>query len=230
MQAQTNYRWLARDGWAHVEEWFNKLAELRSKPPNRQSQPLERDAARFAMGFDPNTARKRLMGLGPKQARNLWQWLGLTRYEIPLDSRVTDWINRNLTAKADGGRLSDENYYVSLLDYLQEVCDRADVLPCVFDAAAFDNSNSAAFANLAQSVNSSQLGTTTIPGYINRNRQITIRNTGLPGTDHLQYVYQVACTNCGHTYGANGSDLYDRKCPLCRAGVPGLPLALTAHA
>src|SRR5262249_3000065 len=32
-------------------------------------------------------------GFGPKQSRNLLTNLGLTRYEIPIDSRVTSWLN-----------------------------------------------------------------------------------------------------------------------------------------
>ena len=68
----------------------------------------------------------------------------------------------------------------------------------------------------------SSAGYTTQPGFINDNEQITVRNTGLPGTDHGQTVYQVACSRCGHNYGANGSDLHDRKCPKCQGGKPGL--------
>jgi hypothetical protein len=64
---------------------------------------------------------------------------------------------------------------------------------------------------------------TTEIGYANRNGQVVIRATGLPGTDHLQYIYQLACTGCGENYGANGSDLHERKCPLCQGGEPGLP-------
>jgi hypothetical protein len=63
---------------------------------------------------------------------------------------------------------------------------------------------------------------TTATGFVNRNGQVTVRHTGLPGTDHLQYVYQVACSECGHNYGANGSDIHDRKCPKCQQGAPGL--------
>ena len=37
----------------------------------------------------------RFKGFGPKQARNLLQALGLTRYEIPIDSRMIRWLNRN---------------------------------------------------------------------------------------------------------------------------------------
>ncbi|HUN86763.1 MAG TPA: hypothetical protein VMU48_20450 [Terracidiphilus sp.] len=59
-------------------------------------------------------------------------------------------------------------------------------------------------------------------GYINRNGQVVIRDTGLPGTDHLQRIYQLGCSACGHVYGANGSDIHERKCPSCQGGKPGL--------
>jgi hypothetical protein len=64
----------------------------------------------------------------------------------------------------------------------------------------------------------------TIPGTVNRNGQITIRNTGEPGTDFGSYKYQVACSNCGYNYGANGGDIWERKCPKCGSGKLGLPL------
>jgi hypothetical protein len=63
---------------------------------------------------------------------------------------------------------------------------------------------------------------TTTPGYINRNGQTVIRATGLPGTDHLQYIYVLRCGSCGNEYGANGSDVHIRKCPRCQGGMPGL--------
>lgn len=67
---------------------------------------------------------------------------------------------------------------------------------------------------------------TTKPGYVNSNGQITIRNMNQPGNDHLQHAYQVACSTCGYNYGANGSDLHDRKCPKCQGGRPGLPVEM----
>ncbi len=32
-------------------------------------------------------------GFGPKHSRNLLQGLGLSRFEIPIDSRITKWLN-----------------------------------------------------------------------------------------------------------------------------------------
>jgi hypothetical protein len=65
-------------------------------------------------------------------------------------------------------------------------------------------------------------GETTQPGYRNRNAQVVIRGTGLQGTDRGQYVYVLRCESCQIEYGANGSDIWDRKCPKCQGGRPGL--------
>lgn len=67
--------------------------------------------------------------------------------------------------------------------------------------------------------------TTTRIGYVNRNGQEVVRATNLPGTDHLQQIYVLRCRrpDCHFEYGANGSDLWQRKCPRCQGGMPGLP-------
>lgn len=64
-------------------------------------------------------------------------------------------------------------------------------------------------------------GTTKI-GYENRNRQVVIEATGLPGNDFFQKVYVLRCGICGREYGANGSDIWDRRCPGCQGGATGL--------
>ena len=56
---------------------------------------------------------------------------------------------------------------------------------------------------------------TTNVGYRNKNNQVFIRNTGKPGNDHNQKIYELLCHNeqtaaggiCGNLYGANGSDI-----------------------
>ncbi len=67
------------------------------------------------------------------------------------------------------------------------------------------------------------MASTTAPGFVNRNDQIVIRDTGQAGTDHLQRVYVLHCAKCDHVYGANGSDIHERKCPSCQGGAPGFP-------
>ena len=68
------------------------------------------------------------------------------------------------------------------------------------------------------------MGYSTKKDFINRNGQKNLGNTGKPGNDHLQYIYKMKCTECGHTYGANGSDIFERKCPAHQGGRPGLPI------
>ena len=65
---------------------------------------------------------------------------------------------------------------------------------------------------------------TTVPGYVNRNGQTVIRRTDMPGNDYNQVVYELECGGCGERYGANGSDIWQRKCPTCGGGRPGLSL------
>ena len=63
---------------------------------------------------------------------------------------------------------------------------------------------------------------TTRQGYRNRNGQVVVRRTQTPGNDHNQVVYELECRGCGYRYGANGSDIWQRKCPECGGGQPGL--------
>jgi predicted RNase H-like nuclease len=65
-------------------------------------------------------------------------------------------------------------------------------------------------------------GATVQVGYVNRNHQEVVRATGRPGTDHGQTVYVLRCELCKTQYGSNGSDNFQRKCPECQGGAPGL--------
>lgn len=79
-------------------------------------------------------------GLGPKQSRNLLQYLGLTRHEIPLDSRLVKWLNSNgFPLQLTAAGLSDPAYYEFVMDGVQALCKAAKVYPCIFDAAVFSS-------------------------------------------------------------------------------------------
>ena len=65
---------------------------------------------------------------------------------------------------------------------------------------------------------------TTTPGHVNKNGQQVLRRTDHLGNDHNQRVYALSCGACGHEYGANGSDIWLRRCPACQGGAPGLGL------
>ena len=88
----------------------------------------ERRAADF---FDD-----RFWGLGPKQARNMLQMLGLTRFVVPIDSRIVKWM-KDIGFPVSGGGLGDRGYYEFLEDGLQLLCHACDVSPCILDAAVF---------------------------------------------------------------------------------------------
>lgn len=61
-------------------------------------------------------------------------------------------------------------------------------------------------------------------GYVNRNGQRCAGHRGTPGNDHNQVAYRMECQRpgCGHVYGANGSDVFQRRCPKCQGGEPGI--------
>jgi hypothetical protein len=76
--------------------------------------------------------------------------------------------------------------------------------------------------SIARGARASSGGKTTKPGYVNKNGQEILQATDLPGNDHNQIVYVLRCESCGHRYGANGSDIWQRKCPACGGGAAGL--------
>ena len=97
-----------------------------------QTKTNERDLADYL--------KLKLKGFGPKQSRNFLQSLGLTKYEIPIDSRIINWLNNfGFPIKLSSVLLSDNDYYHFVSDGIQELCEKADIYPCVFDAVAFSS-------------------------------------------------------------------------------------------
>ena len=64
---------------------------------------------------------------------------------------------------------------------------------------------------------------TTQIGYVNRNNQRCEGHRRREGTDHCATAYKMVCQNCDNVYGANGQDVFQRKCPHCQDGEPGIP-------
>lgn len=119
----TNLRELEHGLWGKT---FAVFRELRST----QTVAAERKAANFV--------EDHFKGFGPKQSRNLLQSLGLTKYEIPIDSRITRWLNEiGFPVKLTAGGLSDRNYYNFVSEGFQQLCAKSRVYPCVLDAAIF---------------------------------------------------------------------------------------------
>lgn len=112
----------------HWKEISGQLEELRIN----QNIKTERKIAGYF--------QEKFKGIGPKQSRNLLQSLGFTRYEIPIDSRITKWLNSfGFPVKLTAQGLSDTNYYNFISDGIQHLCRKSNLYPCVLDAAIFSS-------------------------------------------------------------------------------------------
>lgn len=79
-------------------------------------------------------------GLGPKQSRNFIQWVGLSRYEIPLDSRVLKKLKElGCSFVPHATALSDETVYRFVQSGLQQIADEIGIYPCMLDACIFSS-------------------------------------------------------------------------------------------
>jgi hypothetical protein len=109
--------------WQDIER---ALESIKTSP----SMKTEREVARSLQG--------KLKGLGPKQSRNLIQWMGLSQYEIPLDSRIMKVLKElSFPVPLGANALANEEYYCFVEDGLQKMLSSINVLPCLFDACAF---------------------------------------------------------------------------------------------
>ena len=122
-EVETNLALLENSFWKHV---FRTIRPLYS--------PHSVDQERIAADFIKDS----FQGFGPKQSRNLLQSLGLTLYEIPIDSRITKWLNEfGFPVKLSATALADKHYYDFVSEGIQQLCAHCDVYPCVLDAAIF---------------------------------------------------------------------------------------------
>ena len=123
-QLSKNFNQLENEGWLPTLNQCNRLL----RPSLRET---ETEVATYI--------EKRFDGFGPKQSRNVLQALGLTRYEIPIDSRVANWLNKVLQFPfhVSAAALADRHYYRVILDAVCRLCEECEIAPCVLDAAIF---------------------------------------------------------------------------------------------
>jgi len=127
-----NYEILNSGEWERLEHLADELERQRRLNPVPSHFDLERKAARYMQDT--------FSGFGPKQSRNYWQSLGLTRYEFVLDSRVLKWLqNLGFPLPLSSMALGEEDYYCFISDLLRDWCVRVSVLPCLLDAAIFSS-------------------------------------------------------------------------------------------
>jgi hypothetical protein len=127
--ANKNLRILEAGGWNVLSDWADRLWEQRQAEARLDHYKLERDAAKYLQST--------LHGFGPKQSRNFWQSLLLTRYEFPVDSRILRWCSAKLDLELPTQGLADEAFYELIMDSFRDLCWQADIWPSVFDAAIF---------------------------------------------------------------------------------------------
>jgi thermostable 8-oxoguanine DNA glycosylase len=120
----SNIKKIQKDNWLIIET-LERLKGIDSKEEERKiADKLNND-------YD---------GFGPKQARNFLQTLGLSRYEIPIDSRITNWLNDfGFPVILTSSPLGDKGYYHFVSDGIQELCEKAEIYPCLLDAAIFSS-------------------------------------------------------------------------------------------
>jgi thermostable 8-oxoguanine DNA glycosylase len=129
-QIQVNWDRLENGGWKPLQDFAQRLEKQRLVAPDPAHYILERQVA-----VDTENL---LTGIGPKQARNFWQDLGLMRYEFVLDSRILKWLKKqNFPLPLSSSSLSENDFYHFVSDILRELCLQAGVLPCLLDAAIF---------------------------------------------------------------------------------------------
>jgi hypothetical protein len=123
-QAVKNLKWFSGPNWRILRSQLDDLESHRGFH-------REREVA--------NWLTENFAGLGPKQSRNFLQALGLSRYEIPIDSRVTKWLRNDLALPISTSSevLNNRDYYALVNDAIHELCRQAGVLPCVLDAVLF---------------------------------------------------------------------------------------------
>ena len=93
----TNFQILQESNW-------QLLVTLRTELNENATKATER---RIADYLDD-----KFSGFGPKQSRNFLQGLGLTKFEIPIDSRITNWFNKfGFPVTLSSIPLQDKGYY-----------------------------------------------------------------------------------------------------------------------
>lgn len=129
-QMKGNYDLLSSGEFKKIEQLVNELTAQRLQTPSPEHFVLERKAAVYM--------QSRFSGFGPKQSRNFWQSLGLSRYEFVLDSRVLKWLRTaGFSLPLSSMALGEEEYYCFISDILRQWCIQTGVLPCILDAAIF---------------------------------------------------------------------------------------------
>ena len=127
-------------------EWKVLLQHLRTLKKNttkgKEVKVAKYMQSRKHPGLEPKGSKKsrKFPGLGPKQSRNFIQRIGLSRFEIPLDSRIFKKLKELGCAFVPRAiALSDETVYLFMESGLQQIAQALDIYPCELDACIFSS-------------------------------------------------------------------------------------------
>lgn len=79
---------------------------------------------------------QKLKGIGPKQSRNILQYLGRSHHQVPIDSSVLKQLE-NSGIDITGAKLDKERDYQEVQNAIWQISKELKVLPYVLDAIGF---------------------------------------------------------------------------------------------
>ncbi len=115
-----NFSYLIKTKWDLEKKLINSLKHKLTKNAERE----------LADSID-----QVFKGFGSAQARSFLQKLGITKYEIPIDTQLINWMkNFGFPVVFSAPALQDRAFYHFISDGIQFLCEKADVYPCILDA------------------------------------------------------------------------------------------------
>lgn len=118
-----NYFYLLQSNWEII-------TKLKNCAQGNYTKSQERDLA--------DNIDTMFKGFGSIQSRRFLQTLGLTKYEIPINSKTIEWLkNFGFPISFSPIALQDKSFYHFISDGIQLLCEKATIYPCVFDAAIY---------------------------------------------------------------------------------------------
>ena len=120
-----------------IQEWergeWKILSEKLSSLKVKHTKNDEKEVVSYLMSG-------KYKGLGLKQSRNFLQWLGLTEYEIPIDSRAIKVLKKCGCNFVPGvSALQDKVTYEYLEEGMQLISEKLNIKPCILDACFFES-------------------------------------------------------------------------------------------
>ena len=125
--------WLDQN-WNKVQSWQAKLNDF--KPDDIGRYDVELDAARFLAHRESG-----ILGIGEKQSRNFWQFLGYSVWTIPLDSRVRTILEAPPFSMDFGGDSITRKNYLDVERQIIDLCmgvKKNKCYPVLLDSLLFD--------------------------------------------------------------------------------------------